>query len=262
MIAACRASAHRTLAVAEETFRQTARDRTSAVLVILAIVAMVGSLVLAPLALGDAARVVADAGLVLVVLTSLAVLASSSAQLLTREIERKTLLHVLATPVRRSEFVLGRAAGLFATGALTATVLCAVHVALMALVTRTIWWALVGANLLALAEICVLVAVVSVFSAFSTPGLTVCFTVAVFVVGHGSADLVAAAGRLTPATQVLARAIYVALPHLDMLNARSAAVHAQAVALGAIGWGWAYAAVYSAALLTLAVALFERRELV
>lgn len=255
-------SVHRTLTVAHETFRQTARDRTNATLIVLAIGALLASVVLAPLALGDAPRVVADVGLVLVVLTCLAIVTTSAAQLLAREIDRKTLLHVLSTPVRRSEYVIGRACGLFGTGALAATVLCAVHVALMAALTQTIWWALVGADLLALAEIAVLVAVVSVFSSFSTPGLTAVFTLAVFAIGHGSADLIAAVSRMTPAARLVARAFYIALPHLDMLNARTAAVHAEAVGIGLIGWGWAYALIYATALLLLAVALFERRELV
>ena len=259
---AMQGSVHRTFAVAQETFRQTARDRTSAVLVGLALAAMMTSVVLAPLALGEAPRVVADTGLVVVVLTCLAVLTTSSASLLTREIDRKTLLHVLSTPVRRREYVLGRAAGLFATGTLVATVLCTVHLALLAAMTGTIWWSLVGANLLALAEVAVLVAVLSVFSAFSTPGLTACLTVGVFVIGHGSADLLAAVGRLTPAAQWTARALYIALPHLDMLNARAAAVHAGSVGLDQIRWGWAYAVVYASALLALATVLFERRELV
>ncbi len=262
MIPGLPARLHRIFAVAQEIFRQTARDRTSAVLVALALAAMAGSVVLAPLALGDAPRVVADAGLVLVVLTCLAVLTTSSSQLLTREIERKTLLHVLSTPVRRSEYVLGRALGLFATGALVASVLCAVHVALLAALTHTIWWSVLGANLLALAEVAVLVAVVSVFSAFSTPGLTSCLTVGVFVIGHGSADLFAATERLSPAAQWVARAFYVALPHLDLLNARSAAVHAQGIGLTQIEWGWAYAVVYAGAMVILATVLFDRRELV
>jgi ABC-type transport system involved in multi-copper enzyme maturation permease subunit len=256
-----RLAAERVCAVALETFRETARDRTAGVLVGIASLLILCSVLVTPLALGEEVRIVADIGLALASLTGLAVVTSGGGMLLAREIERHTLLPVLARPVRRAEFVVGRALGLFGTAVLAVLALATVHAATLALLTGRGWWTLLPATVLTLCEMVVVVATLCFLSAFSTPGLTAALTVALFVIGHASCNILDAASRLPAGAALVIRGLYVLLPHLDLVSARGSLLLGRTIPPLTVPYAIAYAAVYGAALLALACVIFEHKEI-
>lgn len=254
-------SARRVFAVARETCRQTIRERTAAVMVCLASLTIVGSVFAAPLALGEVERIVVDVGLALATLTPFLVVTVGGSILLTQELARRMWAPLLATPVHRAEFIAGRAVGLYVTGAAALLALTAVHIGTLAMVTGTGVWRVAAANALALGELGVMVATMTLFCSFSTPGLSAAFTGAAFIVGHASRDLLNGSIELGNLAGAIARVGYVLIPHLDMFNGRTAVVYGEPVPMSQLASAGVYAVCYSTALLTIACLAFERREI-
>ncbi len=251
----------RVFAVARETCRQTVRERTAAVMVCLASAAIVLSVFLAPLALGEVERVVVDVGLALASITPVLVVTVCGCILLTHELARRMWVPLLATPVRRAEFLAGRALGLYVTGAVALVALTGVHIGTLAMVTGRGVWRVLPANLLTLGELGVMVATMTLFCAFSTPGLTAAFTGAAFLVGHAASDLLRGSTELGNAGGTIARIGYVLIPHLDMFNGRAAVVYNEGVSVAQLAAAGLYAVCYCTALMVLACLAFERREI-
>ena len=99
------------------------------------------------------------------------------------------------------------------------------------------------------------------FSTFSTPILSAALTFGIFVVGHFSTDLRNFDQVVdSPAAVRLARGVYWLLPNLAQFDVKTQVVHGQAVPLGYLAMTTAYAALYAAMLLTIAVYVFSQRD--
>ena len=251
----------RALAIAKNTVREVVRERVALVLALFGVGLLGVSLVLSPLALGEGRRVVLDFGLAgaSMLATLLTIVLGSS--LLYKELDRRTIYAVMAKPIRRSEFLLGKYAGLWITAATLLAAMVAITMALIGITSRDVPWPAAGALALSLAELGVVTAVVVFFSSFTTPLLTAFFTAAVLLAGHFAEDLRyfgthGASRLLAQATE----AAYWLLPHLEVFNARGLAVHGLTVEPERLLFAVAYAGLYAAALLFAATAIFERRD--
>jgi hypothetical protein len=248
-------------AIAQNTVREVVRERVALVLALFGVGLLGVSLVLSPLALGEGRRVVIDFGLAgaSMLATLLTIVLGSS--LLHKELDRRTVYAVMAKPIRRSEFLLGKYAGLWATAAVLLAGMVAITMALVGATTRSVPWTAAGALALSLAELGIVTAVVILFSSFTTPLLTAFFTSAVLLAGHFAEDLRYFGTH--GASRVLAAATesaYWLLPHLQLFNARGLAVHGLPVEPERLAFAAAYAALYAGALLAAASAIFERRD--
>jgi Cu-processing system permease protein len=97
--------------VALNAYREAVRARILFGLTGVAAAVAVYSLVVGAFTLRDAARVVADLGSAAISIFSIAVAVLIGAQSLHRELEMKTILPLLARPIRRSEYIVGKYLG-------------------------------------------------------------------------------------------------------------------------------------------------------
>jgi Cu-processing system permease protein len=251
----------RIAAIARNTVREVARERVVLVLALFGAGLVGVSLVLAPLALGEGRKVVTDFGLAgaSALATLLTIVLGSS--LLHKELDRKTIYAVMAKPIHRSEFLVGKYAGLWTSAACLLTAMVAITLALLALTGRDVPWEAGGALLLSLAELAIVTAVVVFFSSFTTPLLTAFFTAATLLAGHFAEDLLTFGTRAgSPVLAVATQGVYWLLPHLEVFNARGFVVHGVPVEPERLAYSAAYAALYAGALLAAAGAIFERRD--
>jgi ABC-type transport system involved in multi-copper enzyme maturation permease subunit len=251
----------RILAIARNTVREAVRERLMLVLGLFGFALLLGSQALSPLALGEGRKVVIDFGLAGSMLLATLLSVFLGASLLHKELERKTLYSILAKPVRREEFVLGKFFGLWFT---TAALLAAMAGILASVVTvaygRTPW-TIAGATALSVIELGIVTAVVVLFSSFTTPALTAFFGIAAVVVGHFAEDLRYFAAHGAPLlVRAMTEAVYWALPHLSVFNARGLAVHDIAVEPERMLFAIGYGGLYIAALMIFAGTIFRRRE--
>lgn len=180
------------------------------------------------------------------------------------EIEARTILPVLARPLRRGEYLVGRYLGTLGT-VYVALGLMALAFAL-ALATLEGAASVNGAFVLVLVFVAVEVAVVAAIGTtigvFCSPPLAAVLTFFVFFagsvkLGYGAHLLEKTTGPVRLALAVLARP----LPNLEAFDFRDALVHGAAVPLGYLIQVALYALLYVAATLSLACWKFGSREL-
>jgi len=251
----------RVAAIARNTLREVARERVFLVILLFGIGLAGVSLVLAPLALGEGPKVVLDFGLAGASALATLVVVVLGSSLLHKELDRRTIYAVMAKPIRRAEFLAGKYAGLWIGAAALLVAMTGLTAALLPLSGGRMPWAIGGALLLSLAELVIVTAIVVFFSSFTTPLLTAFFTLAMILAGHFAEDLLyfgthGASRFVAHATE----AAYWLLPHLEVFNARGFVVYGEAVGSERLLFAAAYAALYGAALLAAAAAIFERRD--
>ena len=196
---------------------------------------------------------------------SLVIAITTTARQIPAEREQRTLFPLLAKPVTRSQFILGKFFGCwFASG--LSLLLFYVFFGVVAGAKEHEWPALNYFQALILhwfmlGIVCALTVLGSiVFAAPSSNNtITLIVSVGILLVGR---HLNKVALRLEEPGQTLLYAVYFAIPHLELFDVRDLIVHNW----GLIRWdiwaaGLAYAAVYSAIFLALACLLFRRKAI-
>jgi ABC-type transport system involved in multi-copper enzyme maturation permease subunit len=264
------------LAVAGLAFRESARNRVLHALVAATLLVAGISNVFAWVSGDDPARqlkVVAD--LSLSAITLLGTLASIflGTNLVFQEVERRTIYTVLARPIDRGGFIVGKYLGLSGVMAVAVAFMGAGFLGVFLLAGGAITPELLLALVFTYLELAVVVGVALFFSVAAHPieGAVFAFIVALF--GHVTGDLKALAAQLvthedgSPAT-LLERGLegaldvaYVLLPNLEHFNYRSHAAHGLPIDVSQLGLAALYAAVYVAILLGLATLVLRRKVL-
>jgi ABC-type transport system involved in multi-copper enzyme maturation permease subunit len=254
----------RVSSIAYNTFREVIRDRILYNLVAFALLLIGSSLLFGKISVGVEKIILINLGLTALSLFGVVIAIFIGIGLVSKDIERRTLYTVLARPVRRWEFVLGKFAGLSGTLVINAAAMLAGIFVTLLLLTRQLSHAdlaVVAAAWLILLELLIVTALALLFSTFSTPVLSAIFAFLLFVVGNFGEDLWTYARDLhgfARAAMMIAGSL---VPNLAQLNVISEAAHGQIPSARVLGLGTAYSIVYVGAVLGVAMAIFERRTL-
>lgn len=251
----------RVMAVAVNTYRESIRDRVLLTLIVFAMVVMGGARVIQPVALGEADKIVKDLGLSAITLFCVLIAVLVGGRIVFKEVERRTIYLVLARPVRRMEFILGKYFGLM--GVLgTSLVLMTIGFYLVLLTSGmgtplNLLWAV----LMTWFELVLLTAVAVMFSTLVTPVAGAVFTLAVYVIGHGT-PLLKQLAAMSPSKVIdgIGLFLYYVLPNLTNFNIRGEVVHGVLLNPEALLLSVAYALVYTATLLLISIAAFGRKD--
>jgi Cu-processing system permease protein len=141
----------RIAAIALNTYREAVRARVLQAMLALALATCGYSLVVATLSLRNEPRVVADLGAASTSLYAVLVAIVLGATSLHRELEQKTLFPILARPIRRHEYLLGKYLGTVATLAVFVAIDAGTVLALLAFEGGQKPWLVVAALVLLLA---------------------------------------------------------------------------------------------------------------
>lgn len=251
----------RTWAVAENTFREAVRDRLLYNLLLFAALMIGSSIVLAKLHVGYDERIYRDVGLAAIALFGALIAIFVGVNLVNREISLHTVYAMLAKPVHRHEFLLGKYLGLVVLLAIEVTLMSALFLALLWFKDSAVTAGMGAAIALIFLELSLVTAVALFFSSFTTPYLAGMFTVALWIIGHLLADLRAFGEQSgAEAFRPLTEALYWSLPNLDRLDLKAEAASGQPIEAARVAWAALYALLYSSALLAAGVLLFRRRD--
>ena len=229
--------------------------------------------------LGEDIKIVVSQGLTLVKLFAVFLAIWSASTSIAEEIEGKTALMVLAKPVGRSSFVLGKYFGVMIA-------VTAMFIILGLFFVNTIGYKLVydaresakevptaiecyqyilnilPGLALAFFETIVLAAIsVAISTRLSLlPNLTICLTI--YALGHLVPMIVVsdAAGGM-PLVAFFANLVCAFLPVLDHFNMETAVAMNKPVPLDYLGWAAAYSFIFAALAMVLSLGLFEDRDL-
>jgi len=254
----------RLLTIAANTFREAVRDRVLYNLIFFALLMAGGSILVGQISIGIERQVVVNLGLTAVSLFGVVIAIFIGTGLVSKEIEKRTLYTVLARPVRRWEFIVGKFLGL--TGTLVVNTACmAVGVfAALLYVAHTIKASdasvLVALYFLVL-QFVMVTAIALLFSSFSSPLLSAVLAFSLFLIGTFAEDLRGFAAISEGVTRVAATAVAYITPNFAALNVISQVAHSQPIGGELVLFNTLYALTYAGAALAGAVLIFERRNL-
>jgi len=247
--------------VALNTFRESVRDKVLITLIIFAVLVMGSARIIQPLALGEEAKIIKDLGLSAITLFCVLIAILVGGRIVYREVEKRTIYIMLAKPVRRWEFILGKYLGLMAVLVVSLVVMTAAFYVILLVLGIGAPPYLLLAILLTLFELAILTAAAVLFSTFSTPITGAVFAFAVYFVGHLTRDLrLLAAMSPSPVVKVASYFLYYVLPNLSNFNIRPEVVYGAPLDPTALVLSVSYALVYSVTLLLIAVVIFNRKE--
>ncbi|MDX2251813.1 MAG: ABC transporter permease subunit [Nitrospira sp.] len=249
------------MAVANNTFRETIRDKILYNLVFFALLLIGSSVLLGMLTIGEQARIVKDLGLAAINLVAVIIAIFLGVGLVSREIERRTIYTILARPITRIQFVLGRYIGLAGIVTVNIVIMFAMFLATIWLSGFPIHAALFQAVQLILVESLVVMAIALLFSTFSSATLSASMTIGLYIVGHLTSDLkVIAEKSASQVAKAVMTGLYYMCPNLEVLNIKGQAASGVSLAIETQVLATGYGVLYAGLLLLAACLIFQRRE--
>jgi ABC-type transport system involved in multi-copper enzyme maturation permease subunit len=251
--------------VAANTFREAVRDRVLYNLVFFALLMMAAALLVGQISIGIEQSVIISLGLTAISVVGIFIAVFIGVGLVSKEMDKRTLYALLAKPLERWQFLVGKFAGLAMTLTVnTAAMTVGLYVALWTVkhpLGGSDWYLLVAVYLLLL-KLVLIVALAMLFSCFTSPFLAILFTLGIYVAGLFAGELrTLQAVHLTPAAMSLFRALSYLLPNFENFNVLAAVAHQRPVPLALAGKCTLYAILYGAMVLTGAALVFSRRNL-
>lgn len=251
--------------VALNTFREAVRDRVLYNLLFFALVMMAAAILVGQISIGIEETVIKSLGLSAISVIGVLIAVFVGVGLVYKEMDKRTLYAVLAKPVQRWEFLLGKFAGL----ALTLTVnTAAMAVGLFA----TLLYVkphlehgdavLLVAVYFILLKLMLVVALALLFSCYSTPLLAILYTSAFYLAGQFVEEMrTYRLATTSPQVEAFLHGLSYVLPNFQNFNVSGAATNGQAIPGALVLHNTIYTAVYCAVLLLIAAAVFSRRNL-
>ena len=248
-------------AVAGNTFREALRDKVLLTLVVVAFVVTAASRIIPPLAVGEGSKIVTDLGLATMTLFCVLISILVGGRLVYKEIEKRTILTMLAKPIRRWEFLVGKYVGLMLV-LVTSVVIMTAWFGLFLVISRIpVRPILLLAIAMIILELGVVTAIALLFSTFTTPISSAVFAFGIYFTGSMSRDLLdLAAMNRSLLVKGIAYALYYILPNFSSLDYRAVAVYNLLVDPLRLAWTIAYGLTYIVVALLLAVLVFHRRN--
>jgi Cu-processing system permease protein len=251
-------------AIALNTFREAVRDRVLYNLIVFALLLVAGAPLLGQISIEIERLALINVGLSAISLFGVVIAIFIGIGLVSKEIEKRTLYTILARPVRRWEFIVGKFFGLLMTLAANTALMTAGFYGALLIYQHPLTRADAGllvAVYFTILEFLMVTAITLLFSSFSTPIFSAVFAFSLFVIGTFSEDLRNFAALAHGATKWFATVAAYAVPNFAALNVISPLAHGQPIAGKLILFNTLYAVLYSAAVTAGAVLIFERRNL-
>ncbi|MGA2960768.1 MAG: ABC transporter permease subunit [Candidatus Korobacteraceae bacterium] len=251
--------------IAFNTFREAVRDRVLYNLVVFAILMVGGSLLMGRISIRIERLVLVNLGLTAIALFGIVIAIFLGIGLVSKEIERRTLYTVLAArPVQRWEFIVGKQLGLIATLIVNAGFMSVGFFAALLYLQHRFESAdrfLLVALYFIVLQFIVITSLALMFSTFSSPLLSTIFTFSLFVIGTFATDLRGFGELAGGSTRILTTGLAYVLPNFAIFNVVSEVAHSIAVPGRLILFNSLYALLYATAVTSVAVLVFDRRNL-
>jgi ABC-type transport system involved in multi-copper enzyme maturation permease subunit len=265
----------KTFLVAVNSFREAVRDNIPYVILLSAVALAAFSVLLGEWSVFDREFVVKSVTVSIISLSGLFAALFAGVGQVQREMQKRTIYVILAKPVSRAAFLLGKYLGLLA--------LIALHVVSLSLMLFLILWLIDGnidavmiqACYLVFCELAIVLAFAVLFSTYSSALISSIFSFGIYLIGHLSDQIlkeVYFVYRISEDGSFLrehgqliyniAKGINYTLPNLFKFNLSSQAAHEITLEASYVFWNSLYAFGYSGIVLCLAVLLFKRKDFV
>jgi len=249
-------------AVAQTTFRETIRNKILHNMLGFAVVMFGLSWVISSWSIGEPDKIITDLGLTITVLAGVVIAIFAGIVLVHGEVDRKTILPILAKPLHRWEYVSGKFLGFSGAVLLVYIGMNVILVLFLTALGGSVTSQLIQAIYLSLWEVLLVVALALMFSTFTSPWLAALCTIILFVAGRFCYDIkFYLEANPDTATAPLLKVVYVLLPNLSYLNLRHEAVHALDIPASLVLTASLYGLVYCVIVLIIASLAFRNKDL-
>jgi ABC-type transport system involved in multi-copper enzyme maturation permease subunit len=251
--------------IAWVTVREALRQKLAVNLLVFSVALVAASFVISSLTFGEQYRIIADIALTAMEVFGTLIAAFLGAGLVAADVQRRTVYPIVAKPVSRTQYVLGRYLGLVATTTLNLAVMAAVFAGVLAfylggfsfLLESPFFGTVAGIAL----QLAMIAAIAVLFSTFTSSTLSAIFTLSLVVAGHLASDLLRYWSTQGAWLARAGKALYVAVPNLEALNFKEAMVYKDVVPAATLVPALAYGALYAVGVVAVAAAVFTRRDL-
>lgn len=247
--------------IALNTFRENLRDKILYNLLLFAGLLIVASLLLSSLSMGEHQKIVADMGLAAINLIGVMIAVFVGIGLVSKEIDRRTIYTVMARPISRAQFLVGRYLGLALTLSVNLVILLVVFLFMLWMVRVSPHVSILQAIELIFVELLVVTAVALFFSTFSSAMVSASLTVGLYVIGHLTQDLKALAEKgENEFVTALLTGVYYLVPNLEKLNIKGQAAAGVPISFTYQAMATVYGLFYASLLIAAACVIFQRRD--
>ncbi|WP_017314385.1 ABC transporter permease [Mastigocladopsis repens] len=250
--------------LASNVFREVVRDRILYIIGFYALILAAALLLLPEVAASTEGKMFLDFGLATMSVLGLIVAVFLSTGLINKEIEKRTVLILIAKPLSRSEFVVGKYVGLLAVLAVLIAAMTLIYLGFLqsSNIPYSVASVLIAGIFLFL-QLSLMTAVGMTLGVFTSSLLATALTFAVYIMGNVTQDILQLS-RLSshPGIERMAQALYLVLPDLSRLDLKNEAVYGLAALPEAISLiiNAGYGLIYSILLLAIAIFIFSQRE--
>ncbi len=259
----------RIYALALNTFREAIRNRIVYAIVAFVIILNLFTLVLQQMSSQEPERVVKDTGLFAISFFGSITAIVLGVSLLYNELKKRTVHTILAKPIGRGEFVLGKYLGMCSTLTLLVLIFTVAFTLVLWLSGMSVDAIVAKATVLHFLEILVVAAIATFFSSFSTPFLSGIFTLGVWFIGRVTPEMRLAvdSGKFGDAIGYTLETTMAIMPDMFMFSPSSRtiegvhwSIHGQFLDWSYVAMAAGYAAAYIAVCIALAMVIFTRRD--
>ncbi|OHA50783.1 MAG: hypothetical protein A3A97_01680 [Candidatus Terrybacteria bacterium RIFCSPLOWO2_01_FULL_40_23] len=254
---------NRVLAIALNTFRESIRDRILFVVAVFALFIIGSSLFLGSISLDQDIKIIKDFGLTAIFLLQIFIIIFVGANLIYKEVERKTFFLILSKPIKKSEVIMGKCLGLSLTIFLMTALTSLMFFGVLFIKTGTLSGIpyLILAILLGFIEATLIIMISILFSGFTSPILSSVYTVSLFLIGHSSSVVLGIIDRQDNVIiKYIFSVLYYIFPNLEKFNIRNDVLYNSIPVFQTLALTVVYALAYGAALFLIAKFIFDRRE--
>ena len=254
----------RIFVMATNVFREVIRDRILYIIGFYALLMVVVMQLLPQIAASTEDKIFLDFGLAAMNVLGLIVAVFVGTGLVSKEIDKRTVLSLIAKPISRAEFIIAKHLGLSSVLALLVAVMTVIYLALLQFqgITYSLVSILLAAVFLFL-QLSLITAFALALGVFTSSVLATLLTFGVYLMGNFSQDLVNI-GRISknPGFERVTQTLYLILPDLSRLDLKNLAVYGTQLLPSPLTLlaNAAYGVVYIVLVLAIAILVFARRE--
>lgn len=248
--------------IAFNVFRETLREQVLYLTLLFTLI-LVGAVNLLPqLSASGEKKIILDVGIAAIEIVGLIVAVFVGTTLVNKEIDKRTIFVLIAKPMSRAEFILGKHLGITSVLALLVGLMTSILLIVMTLAKIFIpVSAILVANFYIFWQLMLLGAIAILFGTFTSSLVAALLTFATYLMGNFSKDL-QTLGEISKSESLKAitNTIYLILPDLSRANLKNEAVYGILPALGDLFTNGIYILSYTLLVLAIAILIFARKQ--
>lgn len=252
----------RCLPIAVNTFRKSIRKKVLLLFLILSAIIIASSHLFSFFTVEEELKIILDVSMASIALFGMITAIFISSGEIPSEIERKTIHSILAKPVQRHQFIIGKFLGVVLVVMLNILFMTVILLVIIYLKRFPFNPAIFKGIYFIFLELALIAAAAIFFSSFSTAVITISLSILVYLLGHLTEYLhylyIQAQGVLIKS---LFRTIYFILPNLENFNIRNQVVHNEPITVTLMLKTTLYCIEYITIFLLLTILFFQRREI-